>query len=119
MIDPFSPFEDHVSSPRGRGALPSGGTLGAAGGSACGDMLTIGLACEGGKIVAIGFEADGCAALTAAGSAVVELVSGLGLLEAARIGRNEIDAELGGISAEREHVNVLAEEALHRALGVL
>ncbi|MBJ7355465.1 MAG: tRNA 2-thiouridine(34) synthase MnmA [Thermoleophilaceae bacterium] len=119
MIDPFSPFEDHVSSPRGRNALPVDGTLGAAGGSACGDMLTIGLACVGGKISAIGFEADGCAALTAAGSAVVELVAGIGLLEAARIGRAEIDAELGGLSAERAHVNVLAEEALHRALGVL
>jgi tRNA-specific 2-thiouridylase len=119
MFDPFSPFEDHVSSPRGRGALPDGGVIGAAGGSACGDMLTIGLACEGGVISAIGFEADGCAALTAAGSAVVELVRGIGLLEAARIGREEVDAELGGLSAERAHVNVLAEEALHRALGVL
>lgn len=119
MIDPFSPFEDHVSSPRGRDALPSCGTIGAAGGSACGDMLTIGLVCEDGKILAIGFEADGCAALTGAGSAVVELVSGIGLLDAARIGRAEIDAELGGLSAERAHVSVLAEEALHRALGVL
>jgi tRNA-specific 2-thiouridylase len=119
MIDPFSSFEDHAFSPRGRDALPPGGTIGAAGGSACGDMLTIGLTCADGKIAKIGFEADGCAALTAAGSAVVEMVSGLHLLAAARIGRSEIDAELGGLSAEREHVNVLAEEALHRALGVL
>lgn len=119
MFDPFSTLEDHVSSPRGRGALPDGGVIGAAGGSACGDMLTIGLSCDGGGISAIGFEAEGCAALTAAGSTVVELVRGNGLLEAARIGREEIDAELGGLSAERAHVNVLAEEALHRALGAL
>ena len=119
MIDPFSPFEDHVSSPRGRDALPDGGTIGAAGGSACGDLLTIGLTCSDGAISSIGFEAAGCAALTAAGSAVVELVGGAGLLEAARVGRDEIDAELGGLSAERAHVNVLAEEALHRALGML
>jgi tRNA-specific 2-thiouridylase len=119
MFDPFSPFEDHVSSPRGRGALPPAGILGAAGGSACGDMLTIGLICKDGVISEIGFEADGCTALTAAGSAVVELVSGAGLLEAARIGRVEIDAELGGLSPERAHVSVLAEEALHRALGVV
>lgn len=119
MIDPFSPFEDHVSSPRGRDALPAGGLIGAAGGSACGDMLTIGLVCSDGAVSEIGFEAEGCAALTAAGSAVVELVRGSGLLEAARIGREEIDAELGGLSAERAHVNVLAEEALHRALGML
>jgi tRNA-specific 2-thiouridylase len=82
-------------------------------------MLTIGLVCADGRISAIGFEADGCAALTAAGSAVVELASGAELLAAARIGRAEIDAELGGLSAERDHVSVLAEEALHRALGAL
>ncbi|MBI2691470.1 MAG: tRNA 2-thiouridine(34) synthase MnmA [Solirubrobacterales bacterium] len=119
MFDPFSTFEDHVSTPRGRGVLPDGGVIGAAGGSSCGDMLTVGIACEGGVIAAAGFDADGCAALTAAGSAVVELVRGVGLLDAARIGREEIDAELGGVSAERAHVNVLAEEALHRALGAL
>ncbi|MBJ7458631.1 MAG: tRNA 2-thiouridine(34) synthase MnmA [Thermoleophilaceae bacterium] len=119
MIDPFSPFEDHVSSPRGSEALPTQATLGAAGGSACGDMLTIGLVCNDQKISAIGFEADGCAALTGAGSAVVELVHGVGLLDAARIGRAEIDSELGGLSAERAHVALLAEEALHRALGAL
>lgn len=118
MFDPFSSFEDHVSSPRGRG-VPDEAVLGAAGGSACGDMLTIGLRCERGVVTNVGFDADGCAALTAAGSAVVELTLGRGILEAARIGRAEIDAELGGLSAEREHVAVLAEEALHRALGVV
>lgn len=119
MFDPFSPYEDHASSPRGRGAIPSDAVIGAAGGSACGDMLTIGLTCEDGRIADIGFDADGCAALTAAASAVVELARGIDLLAAARIGRDEIDAELGGLSAERAHVNVLAEEALHRALGML
>jgi tRNA-specific 2-thiouridylase len=99
--------------------MPDGHALGAAGGSACGDMLTIGLVSENGVVTAIGFEADGCAALTAAGSAVVELATGTDLLAAARIGRAEIDSELGGLSAERDHVSVLAEEALHRALGAL
>ena len=51
MIDPFSAFEDHVSSPRGRDMLAPDCTLGAAGGSACGDMLTIGLLCTDGKIL--------------------------------------------------------------------
>ncbi|MFT4049767.1 MAG: tRNA 2-thiouridine(34) synthase MnmA [Solirubrobacterales bacterium] len=119
MFDPFSPYEDHASSPRGRGVLPQGGAIGAAGGSACGDMLTIGVRCADGRIERAGFEAEGCAALTAAGSAVVELVTGAELLEAAKLGRDQIDAELGGLSAEREHVCVLAEEALHRALGVM
>ncbi|MGK2879139.1 MAG: tRNA 2-thiouridine(34) synthase MnmA [Solirubrobacterales bacterium] len=119
MFDPFSPFEDHVSSPRGRNALPDDAALGAAGGSACGDMLTIGVTVEAGVVTAVGFEAEGCAALSAAGSAVVELATGAGLLVVARIGRDEVDAALGGLSAERAHVAVLAEEALHRALGAV
>jgi tRNA-specific 2-thiouridylase len=82
-------------------------------------MLTVGLTEADGRIAEIGFTADGCAALTACGSALVELARGAGLLEAARIGRTEIDAALDGLSPERTHAAVLAEEALHRALGVL
>lgn len=119
MIDPISAFEDHVSAPRGMDAIPGQAAIGAAGGSACGDMLTIGLRVEGGRIAEIGFQAEGCAALTACGSAVVELVRGGDLLAAARIGRDEIDAALEGLSAERTHAAVLGEEALHRALGTL
>lgn len=119
MLDPFSSFEDHVSSPRGRDALPGDAVLGAAGGSACGDMLTVGLTVAKGRVDAIGFTAEGCAALTACGSALVELVQGAPLLAAARVGRTEVSAALDGLSAEREHAAILAEEALHRALGVV
>lgn len=119
MTDLFSAFEDHASTPRGEGAIPHGAALGAAGGSACGDLLTIGLTLGDGAIESVGFTADGCAAATAAASAVVELCSGSRLLDVARIGRREIERELGGLSPERMHAAVLAEEALHRALGVL
>ncbi|MGH2906604.1 MAG: tRNA 2-thiouridine(34) synthase MnmA [Solirubrobacterales bacterium] len=114
-----SAFQDHVSAPRGQGALPSGGACGAAGGSACGDFLTLGLSLSDGRIAQAGFEAEGCAALTAAASATVELLRDLPLLAAARIGRDEISAALDGLSPERIHAAVLAEEALHRALGEL
>lgn len=117
MHDFDTPFNDHASAPRGHGRLPEGGHTGSAGGSACGDLITIALSVEDGRISGAGFEADGCAALTAAGSACVELASGRLLSHAARIGREEIDAELGGLSPERLHAAVLAEEALHRALG--
>jgi tRNA-specific 2-thiouridylase len=119
MIESFSAFEDHASAPRGAGSLPAGGVIGAAGGSACGDMLTIALTVDGGRVSEIGFTAEGCTALTACGSALVALVRGAELLHAARIGREEIVEELGGLSPERLHAAILAEEALHRALGML
>jgi tRNA-specific 2-thiouridylase len=119
MFDPFSSFDDHASSPRGRGGVDQLAVRGAAGGSACGDLITMGLSIEEGALVAVAFEAEGCAALTACGSAVVELTRGRGLLAAARVGREEISGVLGGLSPERMHAAVLAEEALHRALGAL
>lgn len=117
MHDFDSPFNDHATAPRGAGRLPEGGHSGAAGGSACGDLITFSLSCRDGVVAAAGFEADGCVALTAAGSAAVELIGGETIVAAARVGRDEIAAELGGLSAERLHAAVLAEEALHRALG--
>lgn len=119
MSGQFSDFQDHVMAPRGRGLLPPGGSPGSAGGSACGDLLTISLSADDGRIAAIGFEASGCAALTACASATVELASGATLLDAGRIGRDAITAQLGGLSPERSHAAALAEEALHRALGAL
>ena len=64
-----------------------------------------------------GFEASGCGAATAAGSAVVELVEGRPLLEAARLTPDDVSAALGGLSASKRHAAVLAADALHRALG--
>ncbi len=119
MFDGFSQFEDHATAPRGSGRLPDSAVVGAAGGSACGDMLTVGLTLVDGVIGEVGFVAEGCAALTACGSALVELLEGVPLLEAARAGRDEVAAEFGGLSPERQHAAVLAEEALHRALGQL
>lgn len=119
MFDSFTDFADHASAPRGRDEIPAGAALGAAGGSACGDFLTLGLSASAGRITAAGFTAQGCAALAACASVIVEMVRGAALLDAARIGRKEIDAALGGLSTERSHAATLAEEALHRALGVL
>jgi tRNA-specific 2-thiouridylase len=70
-----------------------------------------------GRISDAGFDASGCGATLAAGSAVVALVRGVGLLDAARIGVAEIDRELGGLSRAKRHAAELAADALHRALG--
>lgn len=118
MFDDLSAFADHVASPRGLNAIPDGAATGAAGGTACGDMLTIGVAVSpAGEITDAGFTIEGCAAAMAAGSAMVELLRGVDILTAARLGRAEVTEALEGLSPEREHAAVLAEEALHRALG--
>ncbi len=112
----------HLEAPTGRGHLPADALTGAAGGAACGDLIRISLAIDpgdpDGRIADAGFDAHGCGAATAAGSAAVELLRGTPLLAAARIGADEIATELGGLSAAKRHAAELAADALHRALGM-
>jgi len=70
-----------------------------------------------GRIADAGFDASGCGSAIAAGSAAVVLVRGVPLLDAARVGADEIAAELGGLSPAKRHAAELAADALHRALG--
>jgi tRNA-specific 2-thiouridylase len=114
---PDERFEEHLRHPVGRGHVPAGAHAGAAGGGACGDLVTISLTVSGETVVDAGFDASGCGAAQAAGSAVVELVRGASVLDAARVGSPAIAAELGGLSVGKLHAADLASDALHRALG--
>jgi tRNA-uridine 2-sulfurtransferase len=108
-------FEEHLRRPVGRGRVP--GHDGVAGGAACGDLVRIGLAVEGDVVSDAGFEAAGCGAVQAAGSAAVELVLGASVLDAARVGTHAIADALGGLSPGKLHAAELAADALARALG--
>jgi tRNA-uridine 2-sulfurtransferase len=112
---------NHMERPLGRGHVPENACTGAAGGAACGDLIRVSVAVDrhsaDGRIVDAGFDASGCGAAIAAGSATVELVRGASLLAAARVGAPEIAAELGGLSPAKHHAAELAADALHRALG--
>jgi tRNA-specific 2-thiouridylase len=111
----------HLERPAGRAHTPENAFTGAAGGAACGDLIRISLALDtaapDGRILDAGFDASGCGATIAAGSATVGLLRGAPLLQAARIGPHEIAQELGGLSPAKQHAAELAADALHRALG--
>lgn len=114
---PDERFAEHLEHPVGRGHQPAGAFAGAAGGAACGDLVTVRLAVVGETVVDAGFEASGCGAAQAAGSAAVELVRGASIFDAARVGSAAIAAELGGLSVGKLHAADLASDALHQALG--
>jgi tRNA-specific 2-thiouridylase len=114
---PDERFEEHLTYPANRGHVPAGGHVGAAGGAACGDAVTVVLSVAGDRVVDAGFDAEGCGATIASGSAAVSLVHERPLLDAARVGAHEIAAELGGLSPGKFHAADLAADALHRALG--
>jgi tRNA-specific 2-thiouridylase len=117
MDDARRAFEEHLHGPRGRGALAGAPASGAAGGAACGDLIRIGLRVANGRVEEAGFDASGCGAVVAAGSAVVTLLEGRSFLDAARIGPDDVDRELGGLLPSKAHAATLAADALHRALG--
>src|SRR4051794_15088773 len=111
----LSPLYDHLTAPRGRGReLPHSAE---AGGAPCGDLVRIHVDIQDDRVAAAGFDASGCAAARAAGSATVELINGKPFLDAARVTPQTIAEELGGLSPERIHAAHLAADALHRALG--
>ena len=111
-------FEHHLAAPRGIGALAGAPLTGVAGGSACGDLIRFSIELDGERIATAGFDASGCGAMTAAGSALVELVDGLPALQAARLGARDVIAALGGLLPSKLHAADLAADALHRALGL-
>jgi tRNA-uridine 2-sulfurtransferase len=111
------PFERHVTDPVRRGAVPHDAFVGSAGGAPCGDLVRIALVLHDGQVADATFDASGCGAAVAAGSAVVSLALGRSVLEAARIGAGDVSAELGGLSPGKFHAADLAADALHRALA--
>jgi tRNA-uridine 2-sulfurtransferase len=112
-------FEDHLAAPRGLGALADWPHAGAAGGAACGDLVRVAVRVEGDRVAEAGFDADGCGAVRAAGSAVVELVEGKPFLEAALTTPDDVADALGGLIPSKRHAAELAADALHRALGAV
>jgi tRNA-uridine 2-sulfurtransferase len=114
-------YAAHLERPLARAHTPVDARTGAAGGAACGDLIRISICVDpeapDGRIADVGFDASGCGAAIAAGSAAVTLVQGQPLLAAARVGPEQIAAELGGLHPAKRHAAELAADALARALG--
>jgi tRNA-specific 2-thiouridylase len=97
--------------------VPDGAFTGAAGGAPCGDLVRVSIVVEEGLVVGVSFDAQGCAAATAAAAAVAEAAEGESVLAAAAIGPGEVSAALGGLTPQGRHAADLAADALHRALS--
>ncbi len=112
-------LEHYLTDSARRGQEPAGAFSGSAGGAPCGDLVRLSLLPLGDRIERVTFDCEGCAASAAAGAAVAELAEGARILEAARIGPDEIEGKLGGLAPTHRHAAVLAADALHRALSAV
>jgi tRNA-specific 2-thiouridylase len=112
-------LEQYLEDGVRRGPAPEGSFSGSAGGAPCGDLVRLSLVLAHGRLERVSFDRQGCAATAAAAAAAAELADGATVLEAARIGPDEIEEEVGGLSPTHRHAAVLAADALHRALSGL
>jgi tRNA-specific 2-thiouridylase len=110
-------FEHYLRDASRLGPVEDGAFTGAAGGAACGDLARLSLVVEGGLVARVTFDAEGCGATRAATAAVAEMVDGEAVLDAARIGTDEVDDAIGGLMPAKRHAAQLAADAMHRALA--
>ncbi len=111
--------EHYLSDDSRRGPAPRGAFSGSAGGAPCGDLVRISLVIADGRLDAVSFDSEGCAATRAAAAATAELAEGRAVLEAALIVPAQLADALGGLAGTHEHAAELAADALHRALSAL
>jgi tRNA-uridine 2-sulfurtransferase len=112
-------LEEFLADGSRRGSAPDGAFSGSAGGAPCGDLVRISTLVGEGRVERVTFDHEGCSATAAAAAAAAQLAEGASVLEAARLGAGEIEAELGGLGPSHRHAAVLAGDALHRALSML
>ncbi len=107
---------DHFRNPRNVGPVAGGNVVVTVGSAADGDTLRLYARVSGGRIEAAGFHTLGCVAAIAASSVLTELLAGRTLDEAAALRDAAIAEALGGLSADKLHCSVMAEEAVRRLL---
>jgi tRNA-specific 2-thiouridylase len=110
-------FDAYLRDDSRLGPAEEGAFTGAAGGAACGDLSRVSLVVDDCTVGRVTFDAEGCGATRAASAAVAEMVDGADVLDAARIGIDEVDAAIGGLTPAKRHAAQLAADALHRALA--
>jgi nitrogen fixation NifU-like protein len=86
---------DHYKAPRNHGTIEGADVSAEGMNPLCGDQLTIDLKIDDGRIEQIRFHGKGCSISQAATSMLTELVEGKTVEEAAAIGREDVEAELG------------------------
>jgi tRNA-specific 2-thiouridylase len=109
-------FEHYLADETRRGPAPAGAFTGAAGGAACGDLARVSLSVDGGRVISLSYETEGCGATRAATAALAEAVEGATVLEAAGLSIDDVEGLLGGLDPSKRHAAQLSCDALHRAL---
>lgn len=105
-------FLDHFQNPRNVGELGSPAITLQVQNPACGDVLLLSVLSEGDTVTQVRYKVRGCTASIAAGSALTEWMAGKTLAEVSQICVADIEAGVGGLSAESKHAAVLCVDGV-------
>lgn len=107
----------HFTNPKFFGKIKNPDVVGRAGNPKCGDLLTLYLKIDKGKIKDIKFETMGCAAAISSSDIICKLSIGKTLKQAVNISFKDVTKELGGLPPLKIHCAQLVTEALRDAIG--
>jgi len=107
---------DHFMNPRNMGEIPDADGVGTVGNPVCGDLMTVYIKVEDGRLEDVKFKTFGCGAAIATSSMITELAKGRTIKEALKITRGDVADSLGGLPSVKMHCSNLAADALHAAI---
>ena len=107
---------DHFSSPRNVGEIEDADGVGEVGNPVCGDMMTIHIKVDEGKLTDIKFKTFGCGAAIATSSMITEMAMGMTIEDALEITRDSVADALDGLPPVKLHCSNLAADGLHAAI---
>ena len=110
---------DHFEHPRNAGTLEAADAMAKLSNPACGDVLQLIARLTEGRIVEIRFQANGCVATIACGSALTGLVEGKTIAEARMVSREKLLRALEALPPASMHATHLAVDTLKALLDQL
>jgi nitrogen fixation NifU-like protein len=108
---------DHFQNPRNLMEMKDPDTTGMGASRVCGDVMTLYLKINNGKIEKATYQTMGCGAAIASGSFLTDFLTGKSLEDAKKIKHDTLVKGLGGLPKIKMHCTDLALEALSRAIG--